>query len=111
MAGSADSMILLIRTPKEYCLGGGSSLKVTTTPLTTHVHIPRTNKQENHSISKLSSSPQGHADKEKNHPIQPQSMASSQLDSAAAAFQNHFGSGWTTPSQAAHRAFGEQLHC
>lgn len=38
-------------------------------------------------------------------------LASSQLDSAAASFQNHFGSAWPTPSLAAHGAFGEQPHC
>lgn len=40
-----------------------------------------------------------------------QSLASSQQDSAAASFQNHFGSAWPTPSLAAHGAFGEQSHC
>lgn len=38
-------------------------------------------------------------------------VASSQRDSAAASFQNHFGSAWPTPSLAAHGAFGEQSHC
>lgn len=42
MASLADSMILLIRTPKEYCLEGGRSLKLTTaSPLNSYViHQP-----------------------------------------------------------------------
>jgi len=73
MASSTYSMILLIRTPKEYHMEEGCSLKLTTTspPLRRHTcstHLPMNKEtKKTCSIIKFSNSPQGHTGKEKNN--------------------------------------------